>query len=116
MESGAHRLSVRAVAEGRADIAAIDATAWVLATRYESRAHELTIVGQTPELPAPALLCAPEFTDKAAEIADAVALAVAELPTHVKEALVLTGFEPRDDAAYDAVSTLLAEIDYVCPH
>jgi len=45
--SGGHRLSVRAVAEGRADVAAIDCLSWALAQRYESAAKDLRIVGWT---------------------------------------------------------------------
>ncbi|KQZ19223.1 phosphate ABC transporter substrate-binding protein [Mesorhizobium sp. Root552] len=46
-ESGGHRFSVRAVAEGRADVAAIDCLSWVLAQRFESAAAELEVVGWT---------------------------------------------------------------------
>lgn len=45
--SGGHRLSVRAVAEGRADIAAIDCLSWALAQRHEPGAKDLRVVGWT---------------------------------------------------------------------
>jgi ABC-type phosphate/phosphonate transport system substrate-binding protein len=47
MESGGHRASVVAVAEGRADVAAIDCRSWDLAKRFEPGAKELTVVGWT---------------------------------------------------------------------
>ena len=45
--SGGHRLSVRAVAEGRADVAAIDCLSWALAQRHEPAAKDLRVVGWT---------------------------------------------------------------------
>lgn len=45
--TGAHRASVIAVAEGKADFAAIDCRSWLLAERYEPAAKELHIVGWT---------------------------------------------------------------------
>jgi ABC-type phosphate/phosphonate transport system substrate-binding protein len=46
-ETGGHRASIRAVAEGRADVAAIDAKTWGLAQRFEPAARELAVVGWT---------------------------------------------------------------------
>jgi ABC-type phosphate/phosphonate transport system substrate-binding protein len=51
VETGSHRESVRAVAEGRADLAAIDARSWALALRHESCAAALVVVGWTAERP-----------------------------------------------------------------
>ncbi|QND61048.1 phosphate/phosphite/phosphonate ABC transporter substrate-binding protein [Mesorhizobium huakuii] len=45
--SGGHRASIVAVAEGRADIAAIDCESWALAQRFEPAAHKVAIVGWT---------------------------------------------------------------------
>lgn len=47
VETGGHRLSVRAVAEGRADVAAIDCRSWALARRFEPAAKDLLVVGWT---------------------------------------------------------------------
>ncbi|RUT92762.1 phosphate ABC transporter substrate-binding protein, partial [Mesorhizobium sp. USDA-HM6] len=46
-ESGGHRSSIVAVAEGRADIAAIDCQSWALAQRYEPAARRVKVVGWT---------------------------------------------------------------------
>lgn len=55
IETGGHRLSVKAVAEGRADIATIDCRSWVLAQLYEPEAaSQLRVIGWTslrPGLP-----------------------------------------------------------------
>lgn len=46
-ETGGHRLSVRAVAEGRADVATIDCLSWALAKQLEPAAAELEVIGWT---------------------------------------------------------------------
>lgn len=45
--SGGHRSSIVAVAEGRADIAAIDCRSWALAQRFEPVAAKVRVVGWT---------------------------------------------------------------------
>lgn len=47
VETGGHRLSIAAVASGRADIAAIDCKSWALAQRYVEAASALIVVGWT---------------------------------------------------------------------
>jgi ABC-type phosphate/phosphonate transport system substrate-binding protein len=47
IETGGHRASIVAVAEGRADLCAVDCRSWAMAKRYESRAERLTVVGWT---------------------------------------------------------------------
>lgn len=47
IETGGHRGSIRAVADGRADIAAIDCLSWDLARKYEPPSKELVVVGWT---------------------------------------------------------------------
>lgn len=46
-ESGGHRASIVAIAEGRADVAAIDCRSWALAQRFEPAAQEVKVVGWT---------------------------------------------------------------------
>ncbi|TIV91255.1 MAG: phosphate ABC transporter substrate-binding protein, partial [Mesorhizobium sp.] len=46
-ESGGHRSSIVAIAEGRADIAAIDCQSWALAQRFEPAARGVKVVGWT---------------------------------------------------------------------
>jgi ABC-type phosphate/phosphonate transport system substrate-binding protein len=47
IETGGHRNSIKAIAEGRADVAAIDCRSWHLAQLYEPAAREVQIVGWT---------------------------------------------------------------------
>jgi ABC-type phosphate/phosphonate transport system substrate-binding protein len=47
LETGGHRDSIIAVAEGRADVCAVDCRSWALARRYEPAAAEVEVVGWT---------------------------------------------------------------------
>ncbi len=47
VETGAHRASILAVAEGQADVCAVDCRSWRLAQRFESRASGVEAVGWT---------------------------------------------------------------------
>ncbi len=47
VETGAHRESIRAVAEGRADVAAIDCRSWMLARAFEPAAADVHVIGWT---------------------------------------------------------------------
>ncbi len=47
IETGGHRNSIKAVAEGRADVAAIDCRSWHLARLYEPAAQQVQVVGWT---------------------------------------------------------------------
>lgn len=47
IETGGHRASIRAVAEGRADLAAVDCRSWALARRHEPCATGLVVLGWT---------------------------------------------------------------------
>ena len=51
LETGSHRASIRALAEGRADIAAIDCRSWQMAQRREACATALCVIGWTQERP-----------------------------------------------------------------
>ena len=64
VETGSHRNSVIAVAQGRADVAAIDAVSWQLALDHDAEAKTLTVIGWTDELPA-----LPFVTAKTSEVA-----------------------------------------------
>lgn len=47
--TGSHRASVRAVAEGRADWAAVDCRSWALAQAHDPAARMLVVIGWTAE-------------------------------------------------------------------
>ncbi|WP_353645627.1 PhnD/SsuA/transferrin family substrate-binding protein [Mesorhizobium sp. WSM2239] len=47
VETGAHRASIVAVAEGRADLCTVDCRSWAMALRFERAASEVQVVGWT---------------------------------------------------------------------
>lgn len=47
IETGSHRASVLAVAEGRADVCAVDCRTWKLVTRHEPKTADVAVVGWT---------------------------------------------------------------------
>lgn len=65
VETGAHRASIRAIAEDKADIAAIDCQSWALAERFEPAAKELQIIGWTARRKGLPLIRSKSFQQKA---------------------------------------------------
>lgn len=108
LETGAHRASIRAVAEGRADWAAIDAVTWGFALRHQPAAKELTVFAKTPDTPALPLIAGKALAAKKAAIAEAVRGAISALAAADREALFLTGFV---DAAPEDYAPLAAPFD-----
>ena len=72
IETGGHRTSIRAVAEGRADVCAVDCRSWAMAKRFEPAADALVPVGWTARrkgLPYIASASLPEGTIAAVRVA-----------------------------------------------
>lgn len=94
VETGSHRASLRAVADGRADLAAIDAVVWAFAERYEAGAvSRLRAIMRTPVRPAlpfitAACRSAVEVDDIRAALLDALASGEA---ADAREALGIAG-------------------------
>ena len=102
--TGSHRESIRAVAGGAADIAAIDCVVWALAKRYEPAAGELKTVGRSPDYPSlPFIACNRRSAEEIAHIGKALRRAVAGLPAPVSESLMLTGMEEARPADYECL-------------
>jgi len=91
--TGAHRASIRAVAQDRADWAAIDAVTWELAKRHEPAANDLAVFAKTPETPALPLITGALNAGQADAIADAVGLAIQGLEQDVRDAVLITGLQ-----------------------
>ena len=87
--SGGHVLSARAVAEGRADIAAIDAVTWGMIARYDSFAAGLKVVGQTE--PTPGLPYIAALGADAGAMFAAISAAIEALPQADRDILSLRG-------------------------
>lgn len=102
--TGAHRDSARAVAEGKADIAAIDAVSWRLIDRYmPDLAGRLRVIAHTDPTPGLPLIAA-KGRDSA-PLARATAAAIATLAPGDRDALGLAGLAEIPAAAYLAVPT-----------
>jgi ABC transporter, phosphonate, periplasmic substrate-binding protein len=85
--SGGHRGSARMVADGRADIATIDAQTWAMLTLYDGWAAGLTLRARTRPTPGLPYICAPGLDVGA--IAGAVRSAIAALDPGDRQTLGL---------------------------
>lgn len=101
LETGAHRASIRAVADGKADWAAIDAVTWELAKRHEPASQDLTVFARTQETPALPLITSLQYAKQAGTIADAFEVAITGLDKQTRDAVLITGLTPfrADDYA-----------------
>jgi ABC-type phosphate/phosphonate transport system substrate-binding protein len=101
LKTGGHRLSAAAVADGRADLAALDAVTWALMLGLDpvvARLRVIALTDPTPGLP----LIAAQGTDTEATFA-ALAEAVAALPPEDRATLRLKGMVRLPASAYLAV-------------
>ncbi len=81
IETGSHRASIKAVADGQADIAAIDCRTWALAQTHEPAAQKLTVVQWTqPRLGLP-YICSPKIPQGLAHQAQAALMALGAHPS-----------------------------------
>jgi len=101
LRTGGHRLSARAVAEGRADIAALDAVTWDMMQGVDPVAGQLRVIARTD--PTPGLPYIAALGCDVAATFDAVAAAIAALAPADRRALRLNGLVRIPEAAYLAV-------------
>lgn len=85
--TGAHRDSARAVADGRADLAAIDAVTWRMIARWDDWAGRLKVLSRTPPTPGLAFITA--AGNDPAPIRAALTEGLAALPPEKRETLSL---------------------------
>ena len=98
--TGAHRASIKAVADGRADWASIDAVTWELALRHEPAAGELIVFGKTPQTPALPVIAGRAHASHVTAIVRGWRSAIAGLSAADRKALLLTGFEDASPEDY----------------
>lgn len=102
--TGAHVASATAVAEGRADIAAIDAVTWRLLVRHRpDLARKLNVIARTEPTPGLPLVTAP--TNDPAMLAAAAGAAIAALTEAERQMLGLRGVVQIPAERYLAVRT-----------
>lgn len=100
-QSHGHLNSARAVAQGRADIAALDTVSWRLIARYEPFAQNLRVLEWTTPTPGLPYIAAASV-DKSA-IFEAVAAAISRLDGQSRDDLGLKGLIAIPKAAYLAI-------------
>ncbi|WP_245780999.1 phosphate/phosphite/phosphonate ABC transporter substrate-binding protein [Litoreibacter janthinus] len=103
IETGAHRASARAVAEGRAAIAAIDALTWQMICKWDDVAAELCVIEETAPTPTLPYICAPHYD--AALISTALETAVDAMSQADRACLGLRGTTQINPSAYLQVET-----------
>lgn len=102
--TGSHRASIRDVASGKSDLAAIDAVSWKLALRHEGAAHALRVLATTTPTPGLPMICAKRPDWSSDRIHMAVVEAMAALDTDTMDALLLTGFAQTTLADYAIIA------------
>lgn len=99
LRTGAHALSLRAVAEGRADLAAIDAITWRNLARWDPHAPAVRVIGRTHATPGMTFITAPGAD--ARPLRAAIAAAIAALDPATRNTLGLRGIVALAPQAYD---------------
>ncbi len=109
--SGSHRASLRAVAEGRADVATIDAVCWAMAARHEPAAvARLRVLALSPVAPSlPFVTAITRSADQRAMLREALNETIAGDAEFFRKELLLTCVEAIDDGAYDRIVEIEAE-------
>ncbi len=110
LQTGAHAASARAVAEGRAEAAALDALTWDLLREHDPVAGRLRVLERTA--PTPGL---PYITAKgrdAAAVAAAIRAAISGLDAADRTALHLKGLADIPSAAYLAIPSPAGPHEY----
>ncbi len=108
-QSGGHLHSAQAVAEGRADIAALDAMTWRLIVRYEPWAAQLRVLEWTEPTPGLPLITA--TGRDTGTVFDAVARAIDQLTQDDRTALSLKGIVRIPPESYLSVPNP-PDVDY----
>lgn len=102
VRTGSHAASLAAVAEGRADMAWIDAVTWRLLRRHDDNARQVTVVGRSAPTPGLPLITA--LGRDPDPLRAALFDAVATLPPDLRAELGgITGFHVLDEADYFAL-------------
>lgn len=87
LQTHSHLQSAFAVADGRADLAALDAVTWRLIEKYEPVASDLAVLEWTEPTPGLPYITALD----PAPVFDAVSRAIAELPAAMRQSLGIRG-------------------------
>ncbi|HSO47293.1 MAG TPA: PhnD/SsuA/transferrin family substrate-binding protein, partial [Rhizobiaceae bacterium] len=104
LSTGGHRASIKAVAEGRAQLAAIDAQSWRLATAHEPAAREVHVSGRSSNVPGLPLITAPAFVGLTPDLFEAMRIAIDLLPEAPRKAINIVGLVEARTSDYDVLT------------
>lgn len=102
--TGRHLSSIDAVADGRADFAAIDAVTWALAERHHGPAGRVQVVARTEPMPALPYITSLANAENADIMRRAISEAIAGLGEKDRNALLITGFVSRNESDYQPIA------------
>jgi len=97
--SGAHLISARMVAEGAADIAAIDAVTWRLIEKYDAFSSQLEVLKFTKPTPALPLITG-RYKSEVKTLANAIARGLDQAPHSAKDMLGIKGLVHIHSSTY----------------
>ncbi|MEM6306559.1 MAG: PhnD/SsuA/transferrin family substrate-binding protein [Pseudomonadota bacterium] len=89
LHTGAHRASARAVAQGRADIACLDAVTWALMQRYDPFTAQLRALTHTPPTPGLPYITGSQYNVHS--LRKALQMALTTCPDDVLQTLMIKG-------------------------
>ena len=98
VETGSHRASVKAVAQGKIDFAAIDAQSWRLIKKYDSFVSNVKVLGHTN--PSPGLPFITSKINLRKNLFHAIKQAVQNLQKQYRSVLYLNDFVTVDENKY----------------
>ena len=101
LQTHGHLVSARAVADGQADMAALDAVSWRLMQRYEGFAQDLRVVEWTEPTPGLPYIAAKRVDRQ--PVFEAVAAAITQLDAHDRDDLGIRGLVDIPAKAYLAI-------------
>jgi ABC-type phosphate/phosphonate transport system substrate-binding protein len=110
IHSGSHDASMRLVAKGLADIAAIDSVTWRISQKFDSIAG-LSVIGTTEPTPGLPFIAAKGKWDS--RLLEAVRGGIAALPADTRDAFGLRDVVPFRRADYEVIKANLAEAEAV---
>ena len=112
--TGAHRESIRAVADGTADLAAIDVHSWRLALEYEPDAtRELSVIGTTAATPGVVCVVAWELKYLRRELDAALIAALDDfVTTPASQRLHISGYRSRRLEEFQVVADRVEEASH----
>jgi ABC-type phosphate/phosphonate transport system substrate-binding protein len=109
IHSGSHETSMRLVASGLADIAAIDSVTWRMSRRFDSHSSGLKAIGTTEPVPGLPFIAA--AGKPAAKLFDAVRTGIAALPEATRQAFGLKDVLPLQRRDYEVIMSNLAQAE-----